>query len=48
MPENIKVEPYWNVKDSEEHRNRRDDEIKVEPYWNVKIISPWLIYFASN
>ncbi len=33
----IKVEPYWNVKNSHLHMLQSNCLIKVEPYWNVKV-----------
>ena len=33
----IKVEPYWNVKEIEKRKKKMQEVIKVEPYWNVKI-----------
>ena len=32
----IKVEPYWNVKLIQGQFSFSDSSIKVEPYWNVK------------
>ena len=40
MPLSIKVEPYWNVKETLVIGGVESDKIKVEPYWNVKDVSP--------
>ena len=32
----IKVEPYWNVKEGKAITSSGHIPIKVEPYWNVK------------
>ena len=34
----IKVEPYWNVKEGKAITSSGHIPIKVEPYWNVKIV----------
>ena len=36
-PDEIKVEPYWNVKSDVKMIFTSAAFIKVEPYWNVKI-----------